>query len=112
MKLNTLDLTDAALKLKSSLGFEPDTVVIFSDMQVNHLYSDYGYGYKSRYSSRTANVAKLFSPSTVKIAVNLNGYESTPVSEIDGWYQLTGWSDRMFDFIPAVRGNSQSMMPC
>lgn len=90
----------AALALKNKLGFEPDTVVLFSDMQVNQL---------TDYRNRSGNMAisKLFVPETIKIAVNLNGYETTPVSEIDGWYQLSGWSERLFDFIPAMR-NKQS----
>jgi hypothetical protein len=39
----------------------------------------------------------------IKIAVNLNGSNTTPLSEKSGWYQLAGWSDKMFKFIPAMR---------
>jgi len=87
----------AALALKNTLGFEPDTIVLFSDMQVDYLNS------YNRNRSGNMAISKLFTPETVKIAVNLNGYETTPVSEIDGWYQLSGWSERLFDFIPAMR---------
>lgn len=80
----------AALDLKSKLGFEPDTVIVFSDMQVNQL------------SSRRDSV-RIFKNDAIKVAFNLNAYESTPVSVIDDWYQLSGWSERAFDFIPAMR---------
>lgn len=79
----------AALNLKSRLGFEPDTVVVLSDMQVNHLGSQ--------------NVSGLFEKDCVKVAINLEAYDSTPLDEKLGWYQLSGWSERLFDFIPAMR---------
>jgi hypothetical protein len=85
----------AALELKSKLGFEPDTVIVISDMQVNALSG-------SRYGSRV-NVGSLFKSGTVKVAINVAGYANTPLTDLDGWYQLTGWSDRIFDFIPAMR---------
>lgn len=91
----------AALEMKKDLGFEPDTVVVISDMQINSLTGGY-YGYSSR--TRTpANLGSIFKPDCIKLAINLQGYASTPLSEIDGWYQLSGWSDRLFDFIPALR---------
>lgn len=80
---------NAALNLQPTLGFEPDTVIILSDMQVNSLTHK--------------NVSTMFKPGTVCVAVNLEGYDSTPVSDIDGWLQLSGWSDRIFDLIPALR---------
>lgn len=79
----------AALDQKNTLGFEPDTVVVLSDMQVNRL--------------RGSESAQIFAPGTVKIAVNLDGYNSTPLSELSGWYQVGGWSDKIFDFAPAMR---------
>lgn len=88
----------AALQLKDKLGFEPDTVVVISDMQVNALSGGYGARY-----GQPANIAKLFTPETVKVAINIAGHGTTPLSDIDGWYQLSGWSDRIFDFIPALR---------
>jgi hypothetical protein len=78
----------SALDMKKDLGFEPDTVIILSDMQVDTLSG-----------SRT----NIFDPNAIKVAMNLEAYLSTPVSEIDGWWQLAGWSERVFDFIPALR---------
>jgi len=83
----------AALDLKPALGFEPDTVILFSDMQVNQL-------------SSKREATKIFGSNVVKVAFNLNAYASTPVSEIDGWYQLAGFSERAFDFIPAMRNKT------
>lgn len=85
----------AALNKKKNLGFEPDTVIVLSDMQVNQLDANYA--------------TNIFKPGTVKVAIDLQAYGSTPCHEIDGWYQLSGWSERLFDFIPAMR-NKQSVV--
>lgn len=79
----------SAFDLKSSLGFEPDTVIVLSDMEVNRLQS--------------RDASKLFSPDCVKIAVNLNSANTTPVSEWQGWTQLFGWSEKIFNFVRFTR---------
>lgn len=79
----------AALAKKKDLGFEPDTVIVLSDMQVSYLHKH--------------TLERLFSKDTLKIALNLETYDSTPVHQDDGWYQLGGFSERLFDFIPALR---------
>lgn len=80
---------DRALALKPKLGFEPDTVFVISDMQVNNMSG-----------SRLING---FKNTKSKFALDLGKYESTPVGEMDGWYQLAGWSSALFDFIPAMK---------
>lgn len=85
---------DAALHLKSTLGFEPDVVVVLSDMQITSL---------TRYDTKTLK----FNKDTIKVAINLEAYESSPTLE-DGWYQLGGFSERLFDFVPAMK-NKQSV---
>lgn len=80
----------AALDKMKTLGFKPDTVIVLSDMQVSNLRG-------------SQSVASYFDHNTVKIAINLEGYDSTPVGELHGWWQLSGFSERMFDFIPALR---------
>lgn len=80
----------AALDLKVTLGFEPDTVIVLSDMQVNQLHSK-------------TEINKLFGPEVIKVAFNLNAYPSTPVCTSSGWFQMAGWSERAFDFVPAMR---------
>lgn len=80
---------DKALDQKPNLGFEPDTVVLLSDMQVDQLTG--------------RDPMKMFKKDVIKIAINLNSYDTTPVHERGGWYQLSGWSEKMFDWIPAMR---------
>lgn len=79
----------SALNLKSKLGFEPDTVVVLSDMQVDRL--------------DRANPSSYFTNECVKVAINLDAYESTPIGDLNGWFQLSGFSERLFDMIPAMR---------
>jgi 60 kDa SS-A/Ro ribonucleoprotein len=85
-----------ALSLSKTLGFTPDAVVVMSDMQVNH----------NSLSAAAQRINALFDKNTVKIAFNFGAYESTPIGEVCGWYQLAGWSERVFDFIPAMRGSA------
>ncbi len=82
----------AALKQRNKLGFTPDTVIVFSDMQVNQLQTRGG-------------VNSVFDKDCMKIAFDLNQYESTPLSERQGWFQLSGWSERIFDMLPLMREN-------
>lgn len=73
---------DAALRVKGALGFEPDSVVSFSDGQVN-------------YMTRSTEV---FKKGCVKVSFTLNGYNSTPLAEENGWYQFSGWTPKVFEF--------------
>lgn len=72
----------AALQMQSSLGFEPDAVIIFSDMQVTSLR-----GTNTKF------------PGKMKVAFNLAAYPTTPCSSRDGWIQLTGFSDGVFRYL-------------
>lgn len=83
---------DQALDKKASLGFEPDTVILLSDMQV--------------FALRAGNVENIFSKGCLKIAINLEAYDTTPASDQNGWLQLAGWSEAIFKFIPALRAGS------
>lgn len=80
-----------AFKLMDKEGYKPDTLVVLSDMEVHNCgqYERYDYIFKN--------------DNCIKIAINLNGSSTTPLSEKDGWYQMAGWSDKMFLFIPAIR---------
>lgn len=80
---------DAALAMKKDLGFEPDVVIVLSDMQITSLTS-----------SETA--ALKFNKDTIKVAINLEAYESSPTL-IGNWYQLGGFSERLFDFVAAMK---------
>jgi hypothetical protein len=88
----------SALNKKSGLGFEPKSVIVFSDMQVNSLTGSYGWG-GHRSSESFPDVSKHFSKECVKIAFNLEAYDSTPMSVEQGFYQLAGYSDKVFNFI-------------
>jgi hypothetical protein len=78
----------SALKYKASLGFEPDVVIILSDMQVESLQG--------------SNL-NVFKPGTFKVAINLQAYDTTPCDSRDGWLQLGGFSDKVFTMLPALR---------
>ena len=54
-------------------------------------------------SLRGDDPARLFTKDCVKIAVNLNSRDTTPMSEIRGWTQLSGWSERIFSFVRFTR---------
>lgn len=75
-----------AMNLKPTLGFEPDVVIVLSDMQVHD-----------------AGAVNQFAKGTVLFAMNLNPYETTPISNVNGWYQLAGFSEKVFDFIAAQK---------
>lgn len=79
----------AAFYSKSKLGFEPDTVIVLSDMEVNCL------------SSHDAD--KIFGKDCVKVAINLNSRDTTPLAEWKGWIQLAGWSPKIFQFVQFTR---------
>lgn len=79
----------SAFDSKSKLGFEPDTVIVLSDMEVNRL------------SSRDAD--KIFGKDCVKVAINLNSRDTTPLAEWKGWIQLAGWSPKIFQFVQFTR---------
>ena len=81
----------AAFQKMKQLNLTPDTLIVLSDMEVN------GMGSYERPDVVFKNNR------CVKVAVNLNGSNTTPLSQKDGWYQLAGWSDKMFKFIPAMR---------
>lgn len=80
----------AALDQHSSLGFTPDTIIVFTDGEVN----SFPYG-TLKASTGGHNV--------VKITVNMHGAPSTPMIKQDGWYALSGWTPAMFKWIPAIR---------
>lgn len=79
----------AALRQKSSLGFEPDTIVVLTDGEVN----------KFPYSA----LRNLTGKDTMKLTVNLSAASTTPMTKEDGWFTTAGWSPAMFKWIPAMR---------
>lgn len=78
----------SAINQKKTLGFEPDTVFVISDMEVNRL---------------SARNLEVFDKNCIKVAMNLNSRDVTPLPEWKGWTQLAGWSDQIFKFVPFTR---------
>ena len=98
----------AALEQKSQLGFEPDTVVVLSDMEVNGLTGNSYHWDQPK--KAPVNVAKLFDKDAVLVAVNLNSSQTTPLDPRDGWIQLSGWSEAIFRYVDFTRrGDSVAM---
>lgn len=81
---------ESAFRLKSKLGFEPDTVIVLSDMEINSLTTG-------------TSIDKLFKPDCIKVAVNLASRDSTPLAGWNGWIQLSGFSPRIFQFVKFTR---------
>lgn len=82
----------AALQERSNLNFEPDTVIVVTDNEVNKFPYDY--------------IVNAINKNAVKITINLNASSTTPMSCENGWYALAGWSTAMFRWIPAIRNKS------
>ena len=80
---------EEAFKLMKKHNLNPDTIIVLSDMEVNRMY----YG----------TMKSAVNTNAIKVAINFAASHSTPLSEKDGWYQLAGYSDMMFKFIPAMR---------
>jgi hypothetical protein len=99
----------AALNMKSRLGFEPDTVVILSDMEVNQLSTGDYHNYYGNRSNTIANIAKMFGKDCLKVAVNLASGVSTPVPKEHGFVQLAGFSERIFALIPELRNSEKTV---
>jgi hypothetical protein len=78
----------AALQEKSKLGFEPDTVVVITDGEVNSFpYSE----------------IRTFQKNAVRVTINMDARPSTPMSAKDGWFAIAGWSTALLKWIPAHR---------
>mgnify|MGYP002777096297 CR=1 FL=1 len=85
----------AALQEKSRLGFEPDTIVVLSDGEVN------GFPYSA--------IKQVAGKSVIKLAVNLSASTTTPLSKQDGWFAVAGWAPAMFKWVPAIREKASTV---
>lgn len=79
----------SALAEKSKLPFEPDTIIVITDGEVNR------FPY-----SLLKNVA---GKKVMKMTVNMSTAFSSPMVKEDGWYTLSGWSTGMFKWVPQMR---------
>lgn len=89
---------DTAWQAAKDAGLKPSTIVVLSDMQMT---GDSGYyGYDNVMNPEDYGLADA---NTLKISVNLQGYDNTPLAVNNGWYQIAGWSDKIFDVIEAMK---------
>lgn len=86
----------AALSEKSSLGFEPDTVIVFTDGEIN------------RFPYNTLRQA-TGNHKVVKLAIDMNSSSTTPLVQQEGWYSVAGWSSAMFKWVDAIRNKSSAV---
>lgn len=81
-----------ALAEKPNLGFIPDTIVVLTDGDVNR------FPY--------AQVKNIVPAGSVKVTINMNASNTTPMCEHDGWFALCGFTPALFRWIPAIRNKS------
>lgn len=82
----------AAIDQKSQLGFEPDTIIVLTDGDVN--------------SFPYHRMQALSRSKAIKLTVNMSAAASTPLAKDDGWFAMSGWTPAMFRWIPAIRAKS------
>jgi len=87
----TTNLLTASRLPASQLGFQPKTVLLVSDMQINQC--SMGASVKS-----ITAASPVFSGASTRIAVNVSAAESTCVLG-DEWFNVAGYSDSIFDLI-------------
>ena len=83
-----LAIMEHTIEQYDNLGFVPDCIIVLSDMQVDHL---------SGYDKQKLRQIEKNTP--LKLAFNLQAYESTPLTNKNGWIQFAGWSDRLFQYL-------------
>lgn len=81
------------------LGQKPDAFMVFSDMQVN----DRGMFADGWQSVKPANLPREITSIPLKVAVNFRSMETTPFSKLDGFVQLSGFSERIFQLLTYLR---------
>lgn len=89
----------SAWQAAKDAGLKPSTIVVLSDMQMTG-----GDSYWGNYDNiMNPEEYGLADANTLKISVNLQGYDNTPLAVNNGWYQIAGWSDKIFDVIEAMK---------
>ncbi|KKN36852.1 hypothetical protein LCGC14_0769440 [marine sediment metagenome] len=91
---------NTAWQAAKDAGLTPSTIVVLSDMQMTGGDNDYWGAYDNIMNPEDYGLADA---NTLKISVNLQGYDNTPLAVNNGWYQIAGWSDKIFDVIEAMK---------
>ena len=90
-------LIETAWHAAQQANLKPTTIIVLSDMQLTD-----SHGYYSYNSIMVPERFGLADGNTLKVSVNLQGYDNTPLAVNNGWFQLSGWSERVFDLMEAM----------
>ena len=91
---------ETAWSAAKQAGLKPSTIVVLSDMQL----TGSGRNYYGNYNSiMVPEKYGLADKDTLKVSINLQGYDNSPLAVNNGWFQLAGWSERVFDLMEAMR---------
>jgi hypothetical protein len=85
-------------QVREIFGEDPDTLFVFSDMQVNAMHTG-AYSYRAKPSTIPAAIKRI----PVKVAVNFAAEKTTPLAKEDGFIQLTGFSEKIFQLVDYLR---------
>lgn len=88
----------SAWEAAKAANLKPSTIIVLSDMQMTGNGGWYGYD-----KIMNPEDFGLADENTLKISVDLQGYNNTPFAVNNGWFQLAGWSEKLFDFAAAMR---------
>ena len=62
-----------------------------------------GRGYWGSYDSiMVPEKFGLADKDTLKVSVNLQGYDNSPLAVNNGWFQISGWSEKVFNLMEAM----------
>lgn len=89
---------EAALNMEKTLGFNPDIVFVLTDNEINRFGDNYGWG-----SNNSDTAVKKAAPGALKFVINMESSTTTPLPERLGWHALAGWSEKIFDYIAALK---------
>lgn len=79
---------ESAVNERRHLSFAPDTILVCTDGEIN----------KFPYTKLRELDNKAF-----KVTINMNHADTTPFIKENGWHELSGWSNAIFNWIPAMR---------
>ena len=97
-ELGGATMIETAWRSAQQAGLKPTTIVVLSDMQMTG-----GRGYWGSYDSiMVPEKFGLADKDTLKVSVNLQGYDNSPLAVNNGWFQISGWSEKVFNLMEAM----------
>lgn len=91
---------ESSWQAAKAAGLKPKTIIVLSDMQMTGNHYD---------TIMNPEAYGLADANTVKLSINLQGYSNSPLAVNNGWFQLTGWSERVFDYAKAMKNPSDAI---